>query len=187
MINITLPDNSIKKFKKGSTPMDIAVSISEGLARNILAAKVNGNDWDTDREILEDASLHLYTFNDMYGKMCMWHSTAHILAEALEFCYPGIKFGIGPAIETGFYYDVDPGEYSITLEDLPKIEKKMKELISNKVTFKRQEITKKDALSHFQKKKDQYKLELLQELKDGDITFYSQGNFIDLCKGPHIS
>ncbi len=186
MINITLPDNSIKKVKKGSTPMDIAISISEGLARNILAAKVNGNDWDTDREILEDASLYLYTFNDIYGKMCMWHSTAHILAEALEFYYPGIKFGIGPAIETGFYYDVDPGEYSITLEDLPKIEKKMKELISNKVTFKRQEITKKDAISHFKKKKDEYKLELLQELKDGDITFYSQGNFIDLCKGPHI-
>ena len=186
MINITLPDSSIKKVKKGSTPMDIAVSISEGLARNILVAKVNGNDWDADREILEDASLHLYTFNDMYGKMCMWHSTAHILAEALEFYYPGIKFGIGPAIETGFYYDVDPGEYNITLEDLPKIEKKMKELISNKVTFKRQEITKKDAISHFQKKKDEYKLELLKELKDGDITFYSQGNFIDLCKGPHI-
>ena len=186
MINITLKDNSIKKVKKGSTPMDIAVSISEGLARNILGAKVNGNDWDTDREINEDASLHLYTFNDMYGKMCMWHSTAHILAEALEFYYPDIKFGIGPAIETGFYYDVDPGEYSITLEDLPKIEKKMKELISNKVNFKRKEITKKDAVSYFQKKNEEYKLELLEELKDGNITFYSQGNFIDLCKGPHI-
>lgn len=166
--------------------MDIAMDISEGLARNILCASVNGEVWDVNRPINTDASLILHTWNDDEGKMSFWHSSAHILAEALEALYPGVKLGIGPAIDNGFYYDVDLGNHFLTLEELPKIEKKMKELASQKLSFERYYISKQDALNFFNKKGDEYKLELLEELKDGDITFYKQGNFTDLCKGPHI-
>jgi threonyl-tRNA synthetase len=186
MINITLPDGSIKNVNPGTSSMDIAMDISEGLARNILCASVNGEVWDVNRPINTDASLILHTWNDDEGKMSFWHSSAHILAEALEALYPGVKLGIGPAIDNGFYYDVDLGNHILTLEELPKIEKKMKELASQKLSFERYYISKQDALNFFKKKGDEYKLELLEELKDGDITFYKQGNFTDLCKGPHI-
>ncbi|MBT4345062.1 MAG: threonine--tRNA ligase [Flavobacteriales bacterium] len=186
MINITLPDGSIKNVNPGTSSMDIAMNISEGLARNILCASVNGEVWDVNRPINTDASLILHTWNDDEGKMSFWHSSAHILAEALEALYPGVKLGIGPAIDNGFYYDVDLGNHILTLEELPKIEKKMKELASQKLSFERYYISKQDALNFFNKKGDEYKLELLEELKDGDITFYKQGNFTDLCKGPHI-
>ena len=186
MINITLPDGSIKNVNPGTSSMDIAMNISEGLARNILCASVNGEVWDVNRPINTDASLILHTWNDDEGKMSFWHSSAHILAEALEALYPGVKLGIGPAIDNGFYYDVDLGNHILTLEELPKIEKKMKELASQKLSFERYYISKQDALNFFNKKEDEYKLELLEELKDGDITFYKQGNFTDLCKGPHI-
>ena len=186
MINITLPDGSIKNVNPGTSSMDIAMNISEGLARNILCASVNGEVWDVNRPINTDASLILHTWNDDEGKMSFWHSSAHILAEALEALYPGVKLGIGPAIDNGFYYDVDLGNHILTLEELPKIEKKMKELASQKLSFERYYISKQDALNYFNKKGDEYKLELLEELKDGDITFYKQGNFTDLCKGPHI-
>ena len=186
MINITLPDGSIKNVNPGTSSMDIAMDISEGLARNILCASVNGEVWDVNRPINTDASLILHTWNDDEGKMSFWHSSAHILAEALEALYPGVKLGIGPAIDNGFYYDVDLGNHFLTLEELPKIEKKMKELASQKLSFERYYISKQDALNFFNKKGDEYKLELLEELKDGDITFYKQGNFTDLCKGPHI-
>ena len=186
MINITLPDGSIKNVNPGTSSMDIAMDISEGLARNILCASVNGEVWDVNRPINTDASLILHTWNDDEGKMSFWHSSAHILAEALESLYPGVKLGIGPAIDNGFYYDVDLGDHILTLEEFPKIEKKMKELASQKLSFERYYISKQDALNFFNKKGDEYKLELLEELKDGDITFYKQGNFTDLCKGPHI-
>jgi threonyl-tRNA synthetase len=186
MINITLPDGSIKNVNPGTSSMDIAMDISEGLARNILCASVNGEVWDVNRPINTDASLILHTWNDDEGKMSFWHSSAHILAEALEALYPGVKLGIGPAIDNGFYYDVDLGNHILTFEELPKIEKKMKELASQKLSFERYYISKQDALNFFKKKGDEYKLELLEELKDGDITFYKQGNFTDLCKGPHI-
>ena len=186
MINITLPDGSIKNVNPGTSAMDIAMDISEGLARNILSASVNGEVWDINRPINTDASLILHTWNDDEGKMSFWHSSAHILAEALEALYPGVKLGIGPAIDNGFYYDVDLGDHVLTLEEFPKIEKKMIELASRKMSFERYYISKQDALNYFNKKGDEYKLELLDELKDGDITFYKQGNFTDLCKGPHI-
>ncbi|MBG66199.1 MAG: threonine--tRNA ligase [Flavobacteriales bacterium] len=187
MINITLPDGSRKKIENGSTPMDIAKSISEGLARNVLCASVNGEIWDSNRPINFDAKIILHTWKDKEGKMVFWHSTSHIMAEALEELYPGIKFGIGPAIENGFYYDIDFGKYTISTEDLTEIEKKMKEIASKKVTFERINITKKDAISFFKRKKDEYKLELIEELEDGEITFYRQNKFTDLCKGPHIT
>ena len=187
MINITLPDGSRKKVENGSTPMDIAKSISEGLARNVLCASVNGEIWDSNRPINFDAKIILHTWKDKEGKMVFWHSTSHIMAEALEELYPGIKFGIGPAIENGFYYDIDFGKYTISTEDLTEIEKKMKEIASKKVTFERINITKKDAISFFKRKKDEYKLELIEELEDGEITFYRQNKFTDLCKGPHIT
>ena len=186
MINITLPDNSIKKVKKGSTPMDIAVSISEGLARNVLCASINGETWDVNRPIQKDSSLKLHTWNDSEGKKCFWHSTAHIMAEALEDLYPGVKFGIGPAIENGFYYDIDLNGKILSSDDFSKIESKMKELSSLKLKFERKEVSKKEAYSYFESKGDEYKLELIENLNDGDITFYSQGKFTDLCKGPHI-
>ena len=166
--------------------MDIAMGISEGLARNILSASINGEVWDINRAITTDCTLILHTWNDKEGKMAFWHSTAHIMAEALESLYPGIKLGIGPAIENGFYYDVDLGDRAISSDDFTDIEKKMKELTSQKMSFKRQEVSKKEAIEYFSKKGDEYKLELLEDLKDGDITFYTQGNFTDLCKGPHI-
>jgi len=187
MINITLPDGSIKKVKRGTSAMDIAISISEGLARNVISASINGEVWDTNRPINEDCSLTLHTWKDQEGKKTFWHSSAHIMAEALEALYPGVKLGIGPAIDTGFYYDVDLGKHLLSSEELPKIEKKMKELISKKVTFQRKDISKSEAISYYSKKGDEYKLELLEDLEDGKITFYTQGNFTDLCKGPHIT
>jgi len=185
-INISLPDGTVKQFEAGSSAMDVAMSISEGLARNVLSAKVNGEVWDANRPINEDAQLNLLTWNDEEGKSTMWHSSAHLMAEALEFFYPGIKLAIGPPIESGFYYDIDFEEYNITDEDLQKVEKKMIELAREKNEFVRQEVSKTDALAYFQERKDPYKLELINDLDDGTITFYTQGNFTDLCRGPHI-
>ena len=187
MINITLPDGSIKKVKKGTSAIEIASEISEGLARNILCASVNNEIWDLDRKINIDSYLKLHTWNEPEGKMSFWHSSAHLMAEALEAIYPGVKLGIGPAINNGFYYDIDLGkERVISSEDFPKIENKMKELALEKNKYVRKEISKDDAISYFKTKNDPYKLELLEDLNDGDITFYQQGNFTDLCKGPHI-
>lgn len=186
MIQIKFPDGAVRSFEKGVTALEIAASISEGLARNVLAAKVNSEIWDATRKIETDASLELLTWNDKGGKMAFWHSSAHLMAEALEALYPGIKLGIGPPIEAGFYYDVDLGEGSISADDLPAIEAKMKELASQKNAFTRQEISKKEALDFYREKGDEYKLELLEDLQDGQITFYHQGNFTDLCRGPHI-
>ncbi|MCF8302133.1 MAG: threonine--tRNA ligase [Bacteroidales bacterium] len=186
MINITLPDNSVKPFEEGVTGLDIAKSISEGLARNVLAAKVNGQVMDATRSIREDAKVELLTWNNDEGKATMWHSSAHLMAEAIEQLYPGVKFGIGPDIENGFYYDVDFNGYEISSEDLPKIEKKMKELAKEKQTFTRKDVSKKEALDYFSKKGDEYKLELINELEDGEISFYESGTFVDLCRGPHV-
>ena len=183
MINITLPDGSVREVAQGTSAMDIAKSISEGLARNVLAAKVNGEVRDAQRPIQEDATLQLLTWNDTEGKSTMWHSSAHLMAEAIEFHYPGVKLAIGPPIKNGFYYDVDFMDYSITEADLEKIEQKMKELAKEKSEFVRQEISKKEAVSYFEEKGDEYKLELLEGLDDGTITFYTQGNFTDLCRG----
>lgn len=186
MIKITLPDGSQREYEKGTSAMEVAASISEGLARNVLSATVNGEVRDADRPIIEDATLKLHTWNDAAGKATFWHSSAHLMAEALESLYPGIKFGIGPAIDAGFYYDVDTGDYTLTPEDLPGIEAKMLELAREKNTYQRTEVRKADAIEYFKDKGDEYKLELISELADGTITFYQQGNFTDLCKGPHI-
>ncbi|MBJ11217.1 MAG: threonine--tRNA ligase [Flavobacteriales bacterium] len=186
MINITLPDGTVKQMEQGATAMDVAKSISEGLARNVLAAEVNGEVWDATRTLSEDCSVNLLTWNDANGKMAMWHSSAHLMAEALEALYPGIKLAIGPPIENGFYYDIDLGEHSISSDDFPKIEKKMLELAREKNDYIRKDISKEDAIAFYQEKGDEYKLELLEGLEDGNITFYTQGNFTDLCRGPHI-
>ncbi len=186
MINVTLPDGSIKQYEKATTALDVAKSISEGLARNVLAAKVDGQVIDANRALLNDCTLQLLTWNDKEGKSTMWHSSAHIMAEALEFYFPGIKLAIGPPVANGFYYDIDLMEYSISEKDLEKIEQKMKELAKERNSFLRQEISKSDAIAYFTKKEDPYKLELLEGLEDGTITFYTQGNFTDLCRGPHI-
>ena len=186
MIKITFPDGRVQSYKKGVSPLDIAGSISEGLARNVLSAEVNGKEWDPFRPIEEDAELKLFTWREEEGKKAFWHSSAHLLAEALEELYPGVKFGIGPPIENGFYYDIDPGDRTISINDLEKIEQKMMELARQKSEFKRSEITKKEALKHYREKGDEYKVELLEELEDGTITFYKQGNFTDLCRGLHI-
>ena len=186
MINITLPDGSIKKVESGTSAMDIAMGISEGLARNVLSATINDEVWDANRPITTDSTLTLHTWNDKQGKMSFWHSSAHIMAEALETLYPGVKLGIGPAIDNGFYYDIDLDDHVLSSDELPEIEKKMKELASQKMTFDRKYISKKDAIAYFTDKGDEYKLELLEGLEDGSITFYTQGNFTDLCRGPHI-
>jgi len=186
MIRITFPDGQVKEYPKGTTSLEIAKSISEGLARNVLSAKVNGEVWDATRPIETDASLQLLTWKDKEGKASFWHSSAHLMAEALEELYPGIKFGIGPPIDQGFYYDVDPGERVISVDDLPAIEAKMKELAKQKNKYVRKEVSKADALAYYQEKGDEYKLELIRDLKDGEITFYQQGHFVDLCRGPHI-
>ncbi len=186
MINITLPDGSIKQVESGTSAMDIAMGISEGLARNVLSASVNGEVWDANRPITTDSTLTLHTWNDKEGKMSFWHSSAHIMAEALEVLYPGVKLGIGPAIDNGFYYDIDLGDRVLSSDEFPKIEQKMKELASQKMSFERKDISKKEAIAYFTEKGDEYKLELLEGLEDGNITFYTQGNFTDLCKGPHI-
>ena len=186
MIQITLPDGSVRDYNKGSSSMDVALSISEGLARNVLAAKVDGFVQDANLPIHENVQLQLLTWSDLEGKSTMWHSSAHIMAEALEFYYPGIKLAIGPPITNGFYYDIDLMDYSIKEEDLARIEEKMKALAKERNPFIRKEISKTEAIAYFEKKQDPYKLELLSELEDGTITFYTQGNFTDLCRGPHI-
>ncbi len=185
-ITITLPDGSKRQYPQGTTAMDVAKSISEGLARNVLAAKVNGEVRDASRAITEDAELSLLTWNDDDGKATMWHSSAHLMAEALEALYPGIKLGIGPAIDNGFYYDIDFVDQEFDAENLKAIEDKMLELARQKNEYVREEIAKSDAIAHYQQKGDEYKLELLEDLEDGKITFYTQGNFTDLCRGPHI-
>ena len=185
-IKITLPDNSVRDYPKGSSSMEIAKSISEGLARSVLAAKVNGDVRDLNRPIEEDSSLQLLTWNDAEGKSTMWHSSAHLMAEALEFYYPGIKFWVGPPVSNGFYYDVDFGEQAFSADDLKKIEDKMTELAKQSNAFVRKEISKGDAFNYFTERSDQYKLDLLSNLEDGGITLYTQGNFTDLCRGPHI-
>ncbi len=186
MIQITLPDGSVREVEKGTSAMDIALSISEGLARNVLSAKVNGDVVDANLPITQNATLQLLTWNDKDGKATMWHSSAHLMAEAIEFLYPGVKLAIGPAVKSGFYYDVDFMDYSIAEKDLEKIEQKMKDLAKDKSAFIRQEISKADAIAYFTEKQDPYKLELLADLEDGNITFYTQGEFTDLCRGPHI-
>ncbi len=185
-VNITLPDGSVKEFEKGVSSYEIALSISEGLARNVLSAKVNGEVWDSSRPIETDANVQLLTWNDLDGKATFWHSSAHLMAEALEALYPGVKLGIGPSIDNGFYYDVDFGDLEFEGSELEKVEKKMTELAREKNEYKRSDISKKEAIKYFTEKEDEYKLELLEGLDDGTITFYKQGNFTDLCRGPHI-
>lgn len=185
-INITLPDGAIRKYPEGTTALDIAKSISEGLARKVLAAEVNGQVWDAARPINEDASLKLLTWDDNGGKNTFWHSSAHLMAEAIESMYPGVKFWVGPPVDNGFYYDVDLGHRSISEEDLRKLEVKMAELAKQNNPYIRKEIPKTEAMNYFTEKGDEYKLDLLQGLEDGAITFYTQGNFTDLCRGPHI-
>ena len=186
MINITFPDGAVRQYEPGITALDIAKSISEGLARKVLAAKVNGQVIDATRPITTDATLQLLTWTDTDGKATMWHSSAHLMAEALEALYPGVKFGIGPAIENGFYYDVDLGGQAISEEDLKRLEAKMAELAKQNSSYQRKEVSKSEALQYFTGKEDQYKLELINDLQDGTITFYTQGAFTDLCRGPHI-
>lgn len=186
MIKITLPDGSIREYEKGTNSFQIAQSISEGLARNILAAKINNEIWDASRSINSDSTLSLLTWNDDLGKQTLWHSSAHIMAEALEILYPGIKFWVGPPLENGFYYDVDLGDHILSPLDFEKIEQKMLELARQNNNFIRKEITKVDAITYFTDKNDSYKLDLLERLEDGNITLYTQGNFTDLCRGPHI-
>ena len=186
MINIILPDGTKKQFEAGSCAMDVALSISEGLARNVIAAEVNGVVVDANLPLNSDADIKLLTWRDDEGKATMWHSSAHLLAEAIQFYYPETKFGIGPAIENGFYYDIDTGDKQLVEADLKKIEDKMKELAKQKLTFERKEVSKADAIAYFEEKGDEYKLELLEGLEDGSITFYTQGDFTDLCRGPHM-
>lgn len=186
MINITLPDGAVRQVEKGTSAMDIANAISKGLAQKVLSAEVNGEVWDLLRPIENDATLNLLTWDSDTAKKTFWHSSAHLLAEALEALYPHVKFGIGPAIDNGFYYDVDMGDHVLSSDEFEKIENKMLELAKTNSTFNRRQVSKADAIDYFSKKGDEYKIELLQDLKDGDITFYEQGNFTDLCRGPHI-
>ncbi len=186
MIQITFPDGAVRSYEKGVSAIDIARSISEGLAKKVLAAKVNDQVWDATRPIVEDASLKLLTWDDPDGKSTFWHSSAHLLAEAVESLFPGTKFWVGPPVENGFYYDMDLGDRSITEEDLGRLEAKMTELAKQNNPYKRSEISKADAVKYFSDKGDQYKLDLLDGLQDGQITFYAQGAFTDLCRGPHI-
>ncbi|MBS1779783.1 MAG: threonine--tRNA ligase [Bacteroidetes bacterium] len=186
MIHITLPDGAVREYPDGATALDVAKSISEGLARKVLAAEVDGEVWDATRPINKDVKLKLLTWDDKGGKSTFWHSSAHLMAEALEQLYPGVKLGIGPSIENGFYYDVDLGGRAINEEELKKLEDKMKELAKHNSVYQRKEVSKADAISYFTEKDDPYKLELIQDLQDGNITFYTQGGFTDLCRGPHI-
>lgn len=188
MINITLPDGAVRQYEKGTTALDVAKSISEGLARKVLAASVNGQVWDATRSINEDASLKLLTWNDTDGQMTFWHSSAHLMAEAVESMFPGVKFWVGPPLESpkGFYYDMDLGDKKISEEDLAALEKKMNELAKQSNAYVRKELPKDEAVQYFTEKGDEYKLDLLSNLSDGEISFYTQGNFTDLCRGPHI-
>ena len=185
-IHITFPDGNVREYESGTTAMEIAQSISQGLARNVLAAKVNGEVWDSTRPIESNATLQLLTWDDKDGKSTFWHSSAHLMAEALESLFPGTKFGIGPAVDYGFYYDIDTGDRQLSSDDFKAIEQKMLELARQENVYERQEISKGDAIAYFKEKGDEYKLELLEDLEDGKITFYHQGNFTDLCRGPHI-
>lgn len=186
MIRITFPDSKVREYESGITAMEVAKSISEGLARNVLAAKVNGTVMEATRPISADASLELLTWDHPDGKSTFWHSSAHLMAEALEALYPGIRFGIGPPIENGFYYDVDLGDRTLSSDDFKKIEDKMTELARKNSAYQRREVSKKEAIAYFDQKGDPYKLDLLKDLQDGTITFYTQGNFTDLCRGPHL-
>lgn len=185
-MNITFPDGAVRQYEQGSSAMEIAKSISEGLARKILSAEINGEMWDLSRSINNDASIKFLTWEDEKAKSTFWHSSAHLMAEAVEDIFPGVKFWVGPPIEKGFYYDVDLGENVITETDLEKLEKKMAELSKQNNPFIRKEISKADAIKYFEEKGDEYKLDLLSNLEDGNITFYKQGKFTDLCRGPHI-
>ena len=186
MINITLPDGSVRQYENGTTSVNIAKSISEGLARKVLSASVNGQVWDATRPINEDVTLKLLTWNDNDGKSTFWHSSAHLMAEAVESMFPGVKFWVGPPVENGFYYDMDLGDKKMNEEDLAALEKKMNELAKQNNSYVRKEMPKADAVKYFSEKGDEYKLDLLNNLNDGEITFYTQGNFTDLCRGPHI-
>lgn len=186
MIKITFPDGAVREYQDGITGMEVAKSISEGLARKVLAVKVNGQVWDASRPLSSDASINLLSWDDADGKSTFWHSSAHLMAEAVESIYPGVKFWVGPPIDKGFYYDMDLGGRSITEEQLKEIEKKMIELSRQGNVYVRKEVPKNEALQYFTEKGDEYKLDLLQGLNDGEITFYTQGNFTDLCRGPHI-
>lgn len=186
MINISFPDGAVRQYEAGVSALDIAKSISEGLARKVLAASVNGQVWDATRPITTDSALKLHTWDDAEGKNTFWHSSAHLMAEAVEAIYPGVKFWVGPALDKGFYYDIDLGGNHISEEDLAAIEKKMNELAKQNNPYQRKEISKSEAVSYFTDKSDEYKLDLLQGLEDGSITFYTQGQFTDLCRGPHI-
>ena len=186
MIKITLPDGAVKEYQAGTSALEIAKSISEGLARKVLAANVGGQIWDASRPIDSDASLKLLTWDDADGKSTFWHSSAHLMAEAVEAAFPGVKFWVGPAVENGFYYDMDLGDRKITEDDLTALEKKMNELAKQNNAYVRKGISKADAINYFTEKDDEYKLDLLTNLTDGEITFYSQGGFTDLCRGPHI-
>jgi threonyl-tRNA synthetase len=185
-INITLPDGNVRQYQAGVTALDIAKSISEGLARKVLAAEISGEVWDATRPIQQDANLKLLTWDDTSGKNTFWHSSAHLMAEAIESMFPGVKFWVGPALDNGFYYDVDMGGQAISEDDLRKLEVKMAELAKQSNTYIRKPIAKDEAIRYFEEKGDEYKLDLLQNLQEGEITFYTQGSFTDLCRGPHI-
>lgn len=186
MIKITFPDGAVREYEKGTSALKVAQSISEGLARKVLAAEINGQVWDATRPIENDSALKLLTWNDTDGKSTFWHSSAHLMAEAVESLFPGVKFWVGPPVENGFYYDMDLGDRKMTEEDLAKLEKKMQELARNNSAYVRKEIPKAEAVQYFTEKGDEYKLDLLSNLEDGEITFYTQGAFTDLCRGPHI-
>ncbi len=185
-LKISLPDGSVREYPRGVKGSEIAASISEGLARVSLAIEVNGEVWDLARPITEDSSIKILTWNDKNGKSAFWHSSAHLMAEALETLYPGVKFGIGPPIDNGFYYDVDLGDRPFGDDDRLAVENKMKELAKRDSVYSRRDVSKAEALDYFTKKNDPYKIELINGLEDGKITFYQQGDFVDLCKGPHI-
>jgi len=186
LIEITLPDGSSRTYNNGITGIEIAESISSGLARVALSITVNGEQWDLNRPLFSDSVIAIHTWDSEEGKNTFWHSSAHILAEAVQNLYPNAKFGIGPPIETGFYYDIDFGDTQITQDDLVAIENKFLEVARTKSTFRRQNISKSDALTFYSEKSNEYKIDLIEGLEDGDITFYTQGTFTDLCRGPHI-
>jgi threonyl-tRNA synthetase len=186
MINVRFPDGAIRNYEIGVTPMAIAKSISEGLAKKVIAASVNGVVCDASTPLKTDVSLKLHTWEDSEAKSTFWHSSAHLLAEAVEATFPGVKFWVGPAVDRGFYYDMDLGERHLVEDDLVSLEKKMVELASKNNVFVKKEISKTDAIAYFTEKGDEYKLDLLSGLNDGEITFYTQGDFTDLCRGPHI-